>query len=605
MGNGRRTVMYAASLIGAGLFVGVPGVLQADPPSSFDLRDVHGTNYTTSVKSQSGGTCWTHGTMAAIESNLKMSRKWNEVGETNEPNLAEYHLDWWSGFNDHNNDDRDPPAGGGLEVHQGGDYLVASAYMSRGEGAVYCPDANDDTERDDNWYAGETRPDRTSTNFDLYYPRHVEWYVAGPGLAGINAIKTVIMQYGAIGTCMYWGGGFFNSGSGSHYQPPSDANDPNHSIAIVGWDDDKETLAPTNGAWLCKNSWGGGWNGDGHFWISYYDKHCGQQDEMGAVSFREVVPVSYNNVYYHDYHGWRDTMATSTAFNAFAAVTTEVLVAVSFYTSADDVEYAARIYDRFEDGRLQGQRASVTGALARTGFHTVDLATPLSLTNGQSFFIFLSLSSGGQAFDRTSTVDVLLDDNDLLLEETAATAPPYEPSVFEIEGMGKMKMIAKGTEVVSSAAAGESYYMAGTNWTDLTEFNGTGNFCIKGLTENSGPPFVGITNADVIVNFEVDSYIVAGTNNAHVHGAMSVSNAANGVVLTFPAATEWTTPAVSLEEGDNLITVRGASAFGDTGSDTISIRRRMRPVSAIFITDLRSPMLQETGFNDPEHEEYL
>ena len=459
--------------------------VQSSRGDSFDLRYVGGENYVTSVKSQSGGTCWAHGTMAAIESNLLITGVWAATGQIDQPNLAEYHLDWWNGFNKHNNDDTNPLTGGGLDVHMGGDYRVASAYITRGEGAVYCEAANDGTEKDDNWYS--SAPARYDADYDLYYVRDVEWFVAEPDLSNIDTIKTRIMSEGAIATCMCFDGSFISGLT--HYQPPTDTHAPNHSIAIVGWDDDKTTQAPANGAWLCKNSWGSGWGNDGYFWISYYDKHCCQDPEMGAVSFRNVELLRYDHIYCHDYHGWRDTKTDCTAaFNAFTASGTEAITAVSFYTTADDASYTITIYDRFEGGELLDEMAGTSGQIDYTGFHTIDLDKPVILTAGDDFFLYLQVFAGGYAYDRTSEIPVLLGETlsqtDLksIAREPSIEPGPQEWSAFPDQYLGKGGFTTKsGTIVESASQPGQSYYRSGSVWHDLYDFNNTANFCLKVL----------------------------------------------------------------------------------------------------------------------------
>ena len=431
------------------------GILADTLPSRFDLRNVDGISYVSLVKSQQGGTCWAHGTMASMESNLMRTDTWDSVDAFYGPDLAEYHLDWWNGFNLFFNQDLGYYPSEGLVVHMGGDYRVASAYFSRGDGAVL----NDDAP------TYKSASPRRDTSYTYYYPRTIEWYQLEDDLSNIDLIKQKIMDHGAVGTCMFATNLFLDdSTNGSFYQPPSDPNEPNHSIAIIGWDDTLTTAATNPGAWLCKNSWGPGWGtawgGYGYFWISYYDKHAGRNPEMGCVSFQEVEIMKYDSIYYHDYHGWRDTLDVQEAANIFVAESRDTLAAVSFFTAADSVNFTIELF-RDRTSLERGEFVfSQIGSIFHAGFHTIDLDEKAVLMEGDSFFVYLYLDKGGQPYDRTSEIPVLLD-----------IPPLYRTNVSTL------------TVVPSTASPNESIFNIGGTWVDLQTVNTTANFCIKALVK--------------------------------------------------------------------------------------------------------------------------
>ncbi len=490
----------------------------AQLPTVCDLRD---SGYVTSVKSQSGGTCWTHGTMAAIESNLFVTNAWSNNGEVGEPNLAEYHLDWWNGFNDNYNEDMG--TGQGLQVHMGGDYRVSTAYLSRGEGAVRDLDAQ----------SYDNPPDRFNSSYHYYYPRDVEWFTMDDSLNGIDEIKQQIINYGAMATCMYYDNSFIDTAY-NFYQPSSSSFLPNHSVTIVGWDDNHEVpTAPHNGAWLVKNSWGDGWGLNGYFWISYYDKWSCREPDMGAVSFMNTEPLQYSKIYFHDYHGWRATKKDiQIACNAFHAREDVWLKSVSFFTDTDAVDFKIKIFSKMRADTFVNALVMQTGNEQKRGFHTVDLQVPVHLHDGDNFYIYLYLSAGGQPYDRTSDVPVLLDDT--IISKSRAR-----------------------TIVKSIAYEGESFYFDSL-WHDLyfyddpSSFDSTGNFCIKGLAVDK------INSPKIGAMFHILDYDTVGIKNASVSFNDSVQ------VTDKQGDVFWT----DVDTNQQNITVH-ASAVGYDSFDTI------------------------------------
>jgi hypothetical protein len=145
-------------------------------------------------------------------------------------------------------------------------------------------------------------------------------------------------------------------------------------------------------------------------------------------------------------------------FNAFTTGSNEYLKAVSFFTAADSVNYTFKVYDTFQSGQLQNELLSQSGYIQYTGFYTIDVTNPLFLAAGNDFYVYLNLSRGGQPFDRTSEVPVLLIGDSYL------------------------------TIVNSTSNPNESFYWDGSQWQDMYYYAdppwpaNTANLCIKALT---------------------------------------------------------------------------------------------------------------------------
>ncbi len=419
-------------------------VIAQELPYEFDLRDVDGENFVTSIKDQQGGTCWTFASVASMEINLEMTNIWTLSGEEDEANLAEYHMDWWNGFNDYYNDDAPNPSGYGIPVHDGGNFRLASAYLTRGSGAV----------REEDGQSFESPPQMSNSGYHYFRPRHIAWLNAGEDLENINEIKHAIKDHGGVATCISYDDNFIDW-QYNHYQPPENTEEPNHAVTIIGWDDRRITGAPYRGAWICKNSWGSSWGNNGYFWVSYYDKYAGKHPTMGAVVFADVRKPEFDNFYFHDYHGWVDTLYEAGAvMNHFVADNDEIIKSVNFVTAADSVGYTLKIFKSFDNNELSDLAYSQTGMADQPGFHSTDLSPVVSILKGEDFYIYLRLTHGGYGYDRSHTPETLLS-----------------------EGSKEF--------VPSSANEGESYYLANMVWKDFysyedpSGYDQTGNFCIK------------------------------------------------------------------------------------------------------------------------------
>lgn len=98
------------------------------------------------------------------------------------------------------------------------------------------------------------------------------WVKEGSEMATVAEIKQAICKYGTVTSAVKVTNMFFAYTNGVFYEFDSHGKNDlmygNHSVLIIGWDDDK-------GAWLIKNSWGTNWGEEGYMWIRYNSNEIG------------------------------------------------------------------------------------------------------------------------------------------------------------------------------------------------------------------------------------------------------------------------------------------------------------------------------------------
>ena len=384
--------------------------------ASYDLRSY---GKVTAVKDQGNyGSCWAFATFGSLESCLLN----DETDNFSENNLANLHGFDYDGFDD------------------GGNAYMSTAYLTRWGGPV--------NESDDPY------PNRGGSPSGLTVRKHVQNVEFIPERASAtdnDDIKQTIVDHGALYTSFYWDDAYYQAGTASYYY--NGAEDANHAVAVVGWDDNysKANFASQpsgNGAFIIKNSWGTDWGKSGYGYISYYDSGIG----LDNVIFLDAESTNnYGAIYQYDplgligYCGYDATSAWGA--NIFTAGSPASLSAVGFYSITENTSYQIFVYTGVTAGQPRSGTlaASQSGALSAAGYHTIPLNTAVDLSANQRFSIVVKFTTPGCAYPL--------------------------PVEYAYPGYSSAAAASAGQSFVSSDGA--------SDWEDAVTFDSTMNICIK------------------------------------------------------------------------------------------------------------------------------
>jgi C1A family cysteine protease len=214
-------------------------------PASFDLRNVGGNNYITSIKNQGGcGSCVAFGTVGALEGSVRFQRG----NPTLAVDYSEAHLyycyakaegrtcasGWW-------------PDNSFTHLQTGG--VVDEACFPYTAGDQNC-------------------------NLCADYTNRLTKISAWHKITSPADIKTWLTTKGPVAACFTVYEDFYYHYSAGVYRYTNGAVVGGHCVTIVGYNEASQY-------WICKNQWGAGWGESGYFRIGY--GQCGIDSAVWAI----------------------------------------------------------------------------------------------------------------------------------------------------------------------------------------------------------------------------------------------------------------------------------------------------------------------------------
>lgn len=264
--------------------------------------------------------------------------------------------------------------------------------------------------------------DKYANDYDIAHLQNAYILHYGTSAASLNAIKTMVMEYGSAATSVRFDDDCYDNEHFSYY---TDEIDTNHAITIVGWNDSfsksnfiKEP--PADGAWLIKNSWGPDWGTDGdsdpgnsgaegYFWLSYYDASLIDNDGIYIFRFDNENKYKYN--YQYDGSCGSQSLGFSSDQEVANIYTVkgltaeyERLDAIGVGLSSSNVTGTAYIYTGTTDtdpksGKLA---AEVDFTTTYPGYYTIDIPDAPILKKGENYSIVIHSDSYYAVFIDTS-----------------------------------------------------------------------------------------------------------------------------------------------------------------------------------------------------------